>query len=63
MVRLMMAATRFEANSKQLFDPESEILQRPEMLLFWSEDQGRTWSRTAGSSRRFAAREIYLQRH
>ena len=39
-----MAATRFEANSKQLFDPESEILQRPEMLLFWSEDQGRTWS-------------------
>ena len=42
--RLMMAATRFEANSKQLFDPESEILQRPEMLLFWSEDQGHTWS-------------------
>ena len=42
--RLVMKATRFQAGDDQLFDPESEALQRPEMLLFWSEDLGDTWS-------------------
>ena len=42
--RLVMTATRYEAGDTELFDVESEALQRPEMLLFWSEDQGRTWS-------------------
>ncbi len=42
--RLVMAATRFEAGEGTLFDPESEAQQRPEMLLLWSEDLGRTWS-------------------
>lgn len=42
--RLVMTATRFEAGEGALFDPDSEALQRPEMLLFWSEDRGRTWS-------------------
>jgi sialidase-1 len=42
--RLVMTATRFEMRSGKLFDPNSEVLQRPEMLLFWSEDAGRTWS-------------------
>ncbi len=42
--RLVMTATRFETSEQSLFDPDSEALQRPEMLLFWSEDQGRTWS-------------------
>ena len=42
--RLVMNATRFENEGDTLFDTESEALQRPEMLLFWSEDQGKTWS-------------------
>ncbi len=42
--RLVMTATRYEAGNIELFDVESEALQRSEMLLFWSEDQGRTWS-------------------
>ena len=42
--RLVMTATRFEAQSDQLFDPDSEALQRPELLLFWSQDKGRVWS-------------------
>ena len=39
-----MNATRFETEGDTLFDAESEALQRPEMLLFWSGDQGKTWS-------------------
>ncbi len=42
--RLVMTATRFETSQGNLFDPESEALERPEMLLLWSADQGRTWS-------------------
>ena len=46
--RLVMNATRFENEGGTLFDAESEALQRPEMLLFWSEDQGKTWSEPQG---------------
>ena len=42
--RLVMTATRFRAEGVALFDPETEALERPEMLVFWSQDQGRTWS-------------------
>jgi hypothetical protein len=43
--RLMMSATRFETGLiDQTFDPGTGALQRPEMLLFWSEDRGDTWS-------------------
>ena len=42
--RLVMTATRFLADSDELFDPESEGLQRPEVVLFWSTDRGRSWS-------------------
>ena len=42
--RLVMTATRFEAADVPLFDPESEALRRAELLLFWSEDGGWTWS-------------------
>lgn len=42
--RLIMTATRFEVGSGQLFDPDSEALQRPEMILMWSDDGGRIWS-------------------
>ena len=43
--RLVMTATRFQSEGgDNLFDPDSEALQRPEMRLFWSQDQGRTWS-------------------
>jgi hypothetical protein len=42
--RLLMTATRFEVDGQQLFDPDSEALQRPEMVLFWSEDLGESWS-------------------
>ena len=38
------SATRFETSDGELFDPDSEALQRPEMLLFSSQDQGHTWS-------------------
>lgn len=42
--RLVMTATRFEAGESKLFDPDSEALVRPEMILFWSEDGGGGWS-------------------
>ncbi len=42
--RLVLTATRFEASESALFDPVSEALHRPEMLLFWSHDGGQTWS-------------------
>ena len=42
--RLLMTATRFECSTAPLFDPDSEALQRPEMLLYWSSDLGLTWS-------------------
>ena len=42
--RLVMTATRFKAGESKLFDPDSEALVRPEMILFWSEDAGRSWS-------------------
>ncbi|NOY43284.1 MAG: exo-alpha-sialidase [Planctomycetes bacterium] len=41
--RLLLTASRFENTDKLLFDPETESLQRPELLLFWSEDRGNTW--------------------
>ena len=41
--RLVMEATRFEIGEK-LFELETEALQRPEMLLFWSSNLGLTWS-------------------
>ena len=39
-----MTATRFEITEDGLFNPDSEALQRPEMLLYYSSDQGHTWS-------------------
>jgi hypothetical protein len=42
--QLVMAATRFVADGRPLYHPETESLQRPEMLLFRSSDQGHTWS-------------------
>ncbi len=42
--RLVMTATRFESTDAALFDADTEALQRPEMLLYWSADRGRTWS-------------------
>ena len=42
--RLVMTATRFENDDRPLFDPDSEALQRPEMVLFWSYDQGQNWT-------------------
>ncbi len=42
--RLVMTAGRSEATEDSIFDPESEALQRPENLLLWSQDRGRTWS-------------------
>ena len=43
--RLLMTATRFACSNVQLFDPESEALQQPQMLLYFSEDLGRRWSK------------------
>ena len=43
--RLLMTATRFACNDVQLFDPESEALQQPQMLLHLSEDLGTRWSK------------------
>lgn len=42
--RLLMAATRFQATHDNLFNAETEGLVRGELLLFWSENQGRSWS-------------------
>ena len=42
--RLVMTASRFEAMEGGLFDMDTEAAARPEMLLFWSEDWGLTWS-------------------
>ena len=41
---LVMTASRFETMDGGLFDMDTEAVARPEMLLFRSEDQGRTWS-------------------
>ena len=41
---LVMTVTRFEKTGGALFDADTEALERAEMLLLWSEDQGRTWS-------------------
>ena len=42
--RLLMTATRFATTGDSLFNADSEGLQRPELVLFWSEDRGVTWS-------------------
>lgn len=42
--RWLITATRFENGDGPLFNPDSEGLQRPELVLFWSEDRGVTWS-------------------
>jgi len=42
--RLVLTATRFENTNAALFDAQTEALQRPEMLLYWSADRGITWS-------------------
>ena len=53
--RLMMCATRFDTSRiAETFDAKSESLQRPEMLVFWSRDQGHTsgcWCRRAAVTR------------
>ncbi len=41
--KLVLSTTRFEAGEGPLFDVQSEALQRPEMLLFRSNDNGRSW--------------------
>jgi hypothetical protein len=41
---LLLSATRFESSDQALFDPDSEGLQRPELILYRSRDQGTTWS-------------------
>ena len=41
--RLVMTASRFE-NKESLFDVESEASALGDLALFWSEDNGRTWS-------------------
>ena len=46
--RLVMTASRFETTGENLFDPQTEALKRPQMLLFWSDDRGRTWSAPRG---------------
>ena len=42
--RLVLTATRFEFKEGALFDPISEGIYSEQMLLFWSEDHGYTWS-------------------
>ncbi|MBM3948307.1 MAG: exo-alpha-sialidase [SAR202 cluster bacterium] len=43
--RLMLTATRFDTSRQaQTFDPKTHELQHPELLIFWSDDVGRTWS-------------------
>ena len=43
--RLLMRVTRFQADRiSETFDAQSESLQRPENLIYWSDDAGRTWS-------------------
>jgi len=42
--RLVMTATRFEASEGPLFNPDSEGLQRPAMILLWSDNGGKNWS-------------------
>ena len=39
-----MTSTRFQTDAGGLFDVESEGLARPDMVLFWSSDWGRSWS-------------------
>jgi hypothetical protein len=42
--RWMLVATRFQADDDNLFDPQTEALQRPEIVIHWSVDRGRIWS-------------------
>ena len=42
--QLLLTATRFETGNEKLFDPDSEGLQRPELILSWSDDCGSSWS-------------------
>ena len=42
--RLLMTASRFRSQQPDLFDVQTEALQRPEMLLLWSLDGGQSWS-------------------
>jgi len=42
--RIVMRATRFEVADGEIFDPDDETLVRGQALLYWSEDQGRSWS-------------------
>ena len=42
--RLVLVCSRFETGGDALFDPETEALRRPDMCLFWSDDDGRTWT-------------------
>lgn len=58
--RLVMTATRFEMGGV-LFNPDSEGLKRPEMVLHWSQDNGCHLVGTAGGARRPAARALYLE--
>ncbi len=42
--RLVMRATRFEVADSELFDGDDEAVLLGEALLYWSEDDGRSWS-------------------
>ena len=42
--RLLMTATRFQNSGESLFNPDTEGLQRPEIILYWSDNRGVTWS-------------------
>jgi len=43
--RLVLVCSRFETGSEgALFDPDTEALRRPDMCLFWSADDGATWT-------------------
>lgn len=42
--RLALTATRFACSESALFDPTSEALQRPQMLLYYSGDMGHHWT-------------------
>jgi hypothetical protein len=42
--QLLMTASRFQAVDDELFNPDSEGLQRPELILLRSDDRGATWS-------------------
>ena len=42
--RVVMRATRFEVADSAIFDPDEQAALRGQALLYWSEDQGHTWS-------------------